>query len=116
MKHKIYTIFDALETFKAEQEDEVKRQRYVFVDPEDMAETVNTLLNKLNQPMNLVTNTTTPDAEDKEKEHPVIKIGFMSTGERYGEIKAKLEYAGLINKGTVKEVEMKKETKKTTKK
>lgn len=95
------TIFDLMKEFNYEEED--KKQRYVHVDPENVSKALDLFLGKLDQPLNCVANTTILEPDDETKEKEVVKFGFKSTGERYGEIKAKMEFAGLLSDGKVKE-------------
>lgn len=109
---KIYTIFDLFNEFKAEQEEETKRQRTIYVELGDRNAVLG-LMDKLDQPLNCLKNAAIMDADGK-TEHAVLEIGFLATGERYGEIKARLEMAGLTGSG---KAEVKKDNKtKTTKK
>lgn len=99
---RMYTIFDLIDAFEAKREDEKKRQRTVHIDPEDR-EKVLDMFSELDQPLNSLKQTTRKDADGAE--NIVLELGFVSTGERYGEIKARLEMAGFMNKGKAKEVE-----------
>jgi hypothetical protein len=106
MKRRFYTIFDLVNEFKAGQEEETKLQRTIYIELDDRDATLDLLLDKVHQPLNCLKDTTILDADGK-TEHPVLEIGFMATGERYGEIKAKLEMAGLLNNGKATEVKKK---------
>lgn len=104
-KHRFYTIFDLIDAFKAEQAEEnaqIKRQRNIFVELEDRNEALD-LMDRLGQPLNCLKDATILDADGK-TEHAVLEIGFLVTDERYGYIKAWLEFKGLAGCGKATEV------------